>query len=136
METQLKKLNQIKSINELDFSGACILWNIEQSEDMHGEDYDIDFHFFVKYRNPCFILSKIEKIFDERSFKSPLRKEEHLNGHVEGSVNDYILVTYTTSRAPEKISFDWTEIPVKFDKCLSKSYRKNGKLEDYVSKFI
>ena len=117
-------------------TGPCILWNMEQSEEMHGSDYCIDFHFFVKYKNPDNILDKIDKLFDERNFKSSLTKKEHLRGHVEGTVNDYVLITYTTLLAPEDMSFGWTDIPVKSDKNFSKDYKKGGSLEEYISRFI
>ena len=119
-----------------DSSGECIIWNEEMSQERHGDDYCKDYHFFVKYRNPEIIFDKIEEIFNQREFTSPLDRKDRLEGHVKGTVNDYKLVTYTTSRAPEKISFGWTKLPVNKDKNLSDDYKKGGNIEKYVTRFI
>ena len=128
----LKKKKPLRVSNKI----SQVRWNKEQSEEMHGGDYCIDFHFFIKSRNPQNILDKIEDIFDQRIFKAPLSKHEIVKGHVAGTINDYILVTYTTSRAPDKFSFDWTDLPVIPDKNLSNNYKKHGNIEDYIKRFL
>ncbi len=131
VKEEMKKIGK-----EVSKTGPCIIWNLEQSIEMHGTDFSTDFHFFIKYKNPDNILDKIDKIFDERLFKSIITKHEHDKGHIEGTVNDYILITYTTLIAPDEITFNWTEIPAKFDKNFSRDYKKEGSLESYISDYI
>jgi len=135
---KLKKLRkEVAQIGKrVSKTGPCIIWNLEQSKEMHGTDFCTDFHFFIKYKNPENILDKIDRIFDERLYKSIITKQEHSKGHIKGTVNDYMLITYTTLLAPEKISFGWTEIPSKFDKNFSRDYKKGGSLEGYISDYI
>lgn len=138
MDEKVEKLKkEIKKIGKkVSKIGPCIIWNREQSEKMHGNDYCTDFHFFIKYKNPANILDKIDKIFDEMPFKSIINKQEHSKGPIRGTVNEYLLITYTTLRVPERMYFDWTNIPVKFDKNFSNDFKKKGSLEEYIYDYI
>ena len=131
LEKKVKKIGR-----KISRTGPCIIWNVEQSTYMHGSDFCSDFHFFIKYKNPENILDKIDKLFDERIFKSPVNKQEHDRGHIKGTVNDYILITYTTYHAPEEMDFSWTDIPTESDKNFSNDFKKKGSLEEYISLYI
>lgn len=139
MEKDVKKLKSLIHDRNIliDSKLPHIRWNLEPSEEREMDNKKIDYFFFVNYRNPEKVLRDIEEQFRDFSLGFSFeRVNDYPARLVKGTVNSWIFANYVAAQGPDKFNFSWTKLPIVRDNKLSKHYRKNWDIFEYVQSLV
>jgi hypothetical protein len=122
--------------NSLPKDKQFIAYKMFASKEFHGNDPRAEFNFLIKYRNPKNIVDKIRRQFTNQTFKTAIDVNPILEGHIDGTVNDCLLVNFVVTRVPNKLDWSWTKMQVIEDPNLFPGYRKDRTVEEYAENYI
>lgn len=116
--------------------GPFIAWNTEKSERDYMGVPCIDYNFFMRYKNVKDIVEAIDNQFFNTPFGGGVEKEILLRQNLPGSVNEYLLIKYSSPRKPEKFSLRGLGMKVVKDENLRTGHRKHRTIKEYARTII